>query len=121
MYVEIARESNARLWRYLNSLASRLRIVDVIGVIETVVAVGPVVALTLRYHSMLITRDEIDFVEGFAQVGAGIEIGFGALRIPFVGGAVQDVASTTSAPLERVPDGRPQSGGSACTGSTLTP
>jgi hypothetical protein len=70
----------------VSPLASRLRIVDVIGVIETVLMVGPVVALMLRYHAMLVTRDEIGFVEGFAQVGAGIEIGYAAPRIPFVVG-----------------------------------
>jgi hypothetical protein len=70
----------------LNSLASRLRIVDVIRVIKTVLAIAPVVALMLWYHAMLVTSDEIGFVEGFAHLGAGIEIGLAAPWIPFVVG-----------------------------------
>jgi hypothetical protein len=38
-----------------------------IGVIDSVLVVRAVVALMLRYHAMLITRDEIAFVEGFAD------------------------------------------------------
>lgn len=74
------------LWHCLNSLASRLRILGVIGVIETFLSVGPVVALMLRYHAMLITSDKIGFVERFAHVGAGIEICLAAPWIPFVVG-----------------------------------
>jgi len=46
----------------VSPLASRLRVVDVIGIIETVLIVGPGVALMLLYHAMLVTRDEIGFV-----------------------------------------------------------
>lgn len=53
---------------------------------SSILIVGPVVALMLRYHAMLVTRDEIGLVEGFAQVGAGIEIGYAASRIPLVVG-----------------------------------
>jgi len=44
------------------------------------------VSSTLRHHAMLVARDEIGVVEGFAQVGAGIEIRFPAPRISFVVG-----------------------------------
>jgi hypothetical protein len=66
------------------SLAPRLRVVDVL---ETVLVVRrPIVSSRLRHNAMLVARDEIGIVEGFAQVGAGIEIGFAAARISFVVG-----------------------------------
>ena len=69
---------------------------------------------------MLVTREEISFVEGFAHVGAGIEIGLALGGYPSPWGSMEDAATTISAPLERVPVGRPQSGGSDAHQSTVT-
>jgi hypothetical protein len=66
---------------------ARLRVVDPIGVLETLfVFYGPVGASTLWRNAVLIAGSAIGVAERFARAGAGIEIGFAALRVPFLVG-----------------------------------
>jgi hypothetical protein len=54
----------------------RFGVVEVIGVLETVLVVcRPAGPSTLRHNAMLVASRAIGVVERFAQVGAGIEIG----------------------------------------------
>jgi hypothetical protein len=63
----------------------RLRIVDVIAVLEMVIIVcRRVGSSTPQHNAMLVAGHAIGVVERFARIGARIEIGLAAPRIPFV-------------------------------------
>jgi hypothetical protein len=71
---------------------------------------------------MLVASHAVGFVERFSQVGSGSRSASLLRGYPSSEKSGWDVATTMAAPLSRVPNGRPQSGGSACTafhGTTL--
>jgi hypothetical protein len=61
----------------------RFGIVEVIGVVGTVLVVYRPGLSTIRHDAVLAAGRAIGVVERFASVGAGIKIGFAAPRIPF--------------------------------------
>jgi len=61
----------------------RFGIVEVIGVVGTVLVVYRPGPSTLRHNAVLVASRAIGVVERFASVGAGVEIGFAAPGIPF--------------------------------------